>query len=251
MRQILFGSKHYSAYIFENEEEMADFAAGIVIDRLKRKPDLRLGLATGSTPVPLYRALVRAYQRGEISFSRVNTYNLDEYYPIDPKNPQSFLAFMRANLFDHIDLPEENIHIPCGSAPDADEEARRYQSVLNRAGGTDIQVLGVGSDGHIGFNEPGPAFLYDTHATDLTPETIRDNSRFFSSVSEVPTRAITMGIGSIMTSQTCLFLATGKNKAAAVRHAFLEDPAPACQASVLQFHRDVIILLDEAAASEL
>lgn len=251
MREIFFESKHYSALVFENEGDLARYAARIVVEQMKNKPEFLLGLATGSSPIPFYKELIREYQAGNISFAKVNTYNLDEYYPIDPTSPQSFLVFMRENLFDHIDLPEKAIHIPRGDAPDAEEEARRYQRELNRTGGTDIQILGIGSDGHIGFNEPGDAFIYDTHVTELTRRTIEDNSRFFEDVSQVPTHALTMGIGGIMNARTCILIATGKNKAQAVHDALKCDPAPACQASVLQFHRNTVFLLDEGAASLL
>jgi len=251
MKEIFFEGKEYSALVFENEEQIAEYAARIVEEAMKQKPDFLLGLATGSTPVPLYRKLIEKNREGKISFQKVNTYNLDEYYPIDPKSPQSFLGFMRENLFDHIDLPEEAIHIPDGAAADGDREAARYERALVRAGGMDIQVLGIGLDGHIGFNEPGDAFIYPTHTTGLTEQTIQDNSRFFEDVSQVPTRAITMGIGAIMKAKMCLFIATGKNKAKAVRATLMEDPTPACQASVLQFHPNTVFLLDAEAASLL
>ena len=251
MKELFFEGKGFFAYVFENEEEIADFACRIVTEEMKAKPDSLLGLATGSTPVPLYRRLIAANRRGEISFSRVKTYNLDEYYPIDPASSQSFFSFMRENLFDHIDLPEEAIHIPAGDAADADAEAKRYERELNLAGGMDLQVLGIGSDGHIGFNEPGDEFCYETHSTALTRETIRDNSRFFNDISEVPTRAITMGIGAIMKAKKCLLIATGKNKAQAVRDALIADPSPRCQASILQFHPHAVFLLDREAASLL
>ena len=237
--------------ICKTREEASKLAANMITAAVKKNPKLVLGLATGSTPVPLYRELIRLYKAGEISFRQVRTYNLDEYYPISPSSPQSFLGFMRENLFDHIDLPEEAIHIPAGDAPDPEAEARRYQAELDRTGGTDIQILGIGSDGHIGFNEPGDAFLYDTHVTTLTRQTILDNSRFFDDPSLVPTHALTMGIGGIMNARQCILIATGKNKAQAIHDALKRDPAPACQASVLQFHHNALFLLDEEAASLL
>jgi len=251
MKEIKFEGKPYSALVFDTEEEIGRYAAEIVTKKLCEKPDMLLGLATGSTPVPLYRELVKACMEGKVSFKNVRTYNLDEYFPIDTKSPLSFLGFMRENLFDHIDLPEQAIHIPNGEAADADVEAARYEKELFAAGGVDIQVLGIGSDGHIGFNEPGDAYIYETHATDLTQQTIVDNSRFFNDISEVPTRAITMGIGAIMRAKQCLFIATGKNKAQAVKDALTASATPACQASILQFHPNTVFLLDKEAASLL
>jgi len=251
MKEILFEGKPYSALVFDNEEDIARYAGEIVAADMKKKPAFLLGLATGSTPVPLYRELIRKNKEGEISFKEVKTYNLDEYYPIDPKSPQSFLGFMRENLFDHIDLPENAIHIPDASAADPYKEAARYEAELVKAGGMDIQILGIGSDGHIGFNEPGDAFIYPTHVTDLTEQTIRDNSRFFDDISQVPTQAMTMGIGAIMKAKKCIFIATGKNKAQAVKETLTEAPKPSCQASILQFHPNTVFLLDREAASLL
>ncbi len=251
MEEYLVKGKPLRVYLFDSEEEIADYAAGIVALAIKRKPHLALGLATGSTPVPLYRRLAEKTRAGEISFARVRTYNLDEYWPIDPASPRSFLRFMQENLFSAVDLPAEAIHIPAGDAPDADAEAARYEAELHKLGGVDVQILGIGSDGHIGFNEPADVFVYPTHATELTEQTRRDNSRFFHSIDEVPTRAITMGIGAIMRAKKCVFIATGEKKAKAVRDAILRDPSPACQASALQFHPDTVFLLDRAAASLL
>ncbi len=251
MREIFLESKGISVYVFQTEEEIGRYACSLVAEAIRSKPQFRLGLATGSSPVPLYRELIREHQKGNLTFAGVKTYNLDEYYPIDTTSPQSFLGFMRENLFDHIDLPEEAIHIPNGQAPDADEEAKRYERELNCAGNRDIQILGIGSDGHIGFNEPGDVFPYETHSTQLTQQTIQDNSRFFDDISQVPTKAITMGIGGIMKARQCILIATGKNKAQAIHDALLEDPNPACQGSILQFHPNTVFLLDEEAASML
>lgn len=243
--------KPLRVFLFDTKEEIAAFAAESVAHSIKRKPHLALGLATGSSPVPLYGKLIEKVRAGEISFARVRTYNLDEYWPIDPASPQSFRGFMQEQLFDHIDLPACSVHIPRGDAPDADGEAARYEAELARIGGVDVQILGIGSDGHIGFNEPADAFVYPTHATALTEQTRRDNSRFFNSLDEVPTHAITMGIGAIMRAKKCLLIATGEKKAEAIRRALLGDPSPACQASVLQFHPDTVFLLDRDAASLL
>jgi len=251
MRELFKEKKNISVFVFQNESEIARYAADMVTKEIKKKPDLCLGLATGSSPVPFYRELISEYKKGNVSFSRVRTYNLDEYYPIDPKCSQSFFGFMRENLFDHIDLPEDAIHIPKGNAPDGEEEARRYEQELRGNGGTDIQILGIGSDGHIGFNEPGEDFIYNTHVTALTKETLQDNSRFFDDISEVPEKAITMGIGGIMNARKCILIATGKNKAPAIQKALVCDPNPSCPASILQFHKDTVFLLDEEAAALL
>ena len=243
--------KPLKVLIFDTEEEIAQWAADVVVFAIRRKAHLALGLATGSTPVPLYRKLIEENRAGKVSFARVRTYNLDEYWPIDPKSPRSFRRFMEDNLFHAIDLPAASIHFPRGDAPDADAEAARYEAELDHVGGVDVQILGIGSDGHIGFNEPADRYIYPTHKTLLTEQTRRDNSRFFEKPEQVPTHAVTMGVGSILRAKKCLLLATGKNKAEAVPEALLEDPSPACQASALQFHPDTVFLLDRAAASLL
>lgn len=251
MREITFERKNIRVLVGKTAEECAEFAAAFVTAQMAGQKAFKLGLATGSTPVLLYRELIKKNQAGEIDFSGVNTYNLDEYYPIDPKDAQSFREFMEENLFRHVNLPPENIHIPCGNAPDGKEEAKRYEKELCDIGGVDLQVLGIGSDGHVGFNEPDSIFPYETHTTALTEQTIRDNSRFFESEDQVPRNAITMGCGAIMRAKKCILIATGKNKAQAIHDAILADPAPSCQASVLQFHQDTVFVLDEDAASLL
>ena len=251
MQRLVFPGKNFPVYVFDTYEEASLAAAEVVASEMKKKPEFLLGLATGSTPVRLYRALIEKNRAGEIDFSRVKTYNLDEYYPIDPKNEQSFLAFMKANLFDHVNLPKENIHIPNGAAVDPAAEADRYEKELLAIGGVDLQVLGIGSDGHIGFNEPADEFILPTHLVTLTEQTITDNSRFFRAKSDVPTHALTMGVGAIMRAKKCILIANGKNKAEAIRGAILGNPTPKNQASVLQFHRDVTFFLDKDAASEI
>ena len=251
MENYVIKGKPLKIYIFDGEEEMASYAADLVAFAIKRKPHLALGLATGSTPVPLYRKLIEKNQAGEISFAKIRTYNLDEYWPMDPTSPLSFRGFMRDNLFSGVDLPPESIHIPDGAAADPEAEAARYEEELTRLGGVDLQILGIGSDGHVGFNEPADRFVYPTHVTELTEQTRHDNARFFSSPDQVPTRALTMGVGDVMRAKKCILLATGKNKAPAIRDALLGDPAPACQASILQFHPDTVFLLDREAASLL
>lgn len=249
MKKVNIKGKAANVYVYSDHNELYRAAADQVISRLVAKPDLLLGLATGSTPVPLYDILVEKNKEGIIDFANVNTYNLDEYYPIARKDPNSFVQFMHDNLFDKINLPAENIHIPNAEAPDADAEAIRYERELEKTGGVDIQVLGIGSDGHIGFNEPCDSYIYPTHQVTLTKETISDNSRFFDSEDEVPKHAITMGMGAIMRAKKCILIATGKNKAQAVKNALVDDASPNCPASILQFHRDVDFYLDEDAAS--
>ena len=251
MQKFSVPGKNIPVYVFDTYEEASLAAAKVVVEDMKKKPEYLLGLATGSTPVRLYKELIEKNRAGEIDFSRVRTYNLDEYYPIDPANEQSFLYFMKANLFDHVNLPPENIHIPCGSAPDAEKEAERYEKELLAIGGVDLQVLGIGSDGHVGFNEPGDEFILPTHKVTLTRQTILDNSRFFSSPDEVPKHALTMGIGAIMRAKKCILIANGKNKAKAVAGAILGNPTPQNQASILQFHPDVTFFLDRDAAAGL
>jgi len=245
MRELFKEKKNISVFVFQNESEIARYAADMVTKEIKKKPDLCLGLATGSSPVPFYRELISEYKKGNVSFSRVRTYNLDEYYPIDPKCSQSFFGFMRENLFDHIDLPEDAIHIPKGNAPDGEEEARRYEQELRGNGGTDIQILGIGSDGHIGFNEPGEDFIYNTHVTALTKETLQDNSRFFDDISEVPEKAITMGMCAIMQAKKILLIANGQNKKDILMKAFYGPITPQVPASILQLHSDVTVIFSE------
>ena len=251
MQRLTFPEKPFAVQVYDTYEEASLAAAEVVAAEMKKKPAFLLGLATGSTPVGLYRELIRRNQAGEIDFSQVKTYNLDEYYPIDPKNEQSFLYFMKANLFDHVNLPKENIHIPNGAAPDPNAEAQRYEEELLAIGGVDLQVLGIGSDGHIGFNEPAGEYVLPTHLVTLTQQTIDDNSRFFRSKEDVPTHALTMGVGAIMRAKKCILIANGKNKADAVYGAIVKDPSPQNQASALQFHRDVTFFLDRDAASKI
>lgn len=251
MQSLKFPGKPFPVFVFDTYEEASRAAGEFVAAEMKKKPDFLLGLATGSTPVGLYRALIEKNRAGEIDFSRVKTYNLDEYYPIDPSDEQSFLTFMKKNLFDHVNLPKENIHIPNGGAIDPMVEAARYEEELLAIGGVDLQVLGIGSDGHIGFNEPAEEYVLPTHLVTLTEQTINDNSRFFRAKSDVPTHALTMGVGAIMRAKKCILIANGKNKAEAIRGAILNDPSPRNQASILQFHPDVTFFLDRDAAAEL
>lgn len=237
--------------VTEDYAQLSEQAAKVVAAKLKKSPKARLGLATGSSPIGLYKELIRMNQKGEISFEEVSTYNLDEYYPIDKKSDQSYDYFMKHNLFNHIDINIENTHIPNGMAKDSKKESEDYERCVREAGGVDIQVLGIGSNGHIGFNEPCDVFEPATHRVQLKETTIKDNARFFASIEDVPTQAITMGIGTIMSAKSILLVATGIGKAPIVKEMLLGKVTPKVQASILQFHPEVTIVLDEAAATEL
>ena len=209
-----------------------------------------LGLATGGTPVGMYKELITKVATGEISFKNVSSYNLDEYYPIEKTSDQSYDHFMKENLFNHVDITIENTHIPNGMAANSCEESAAYDKAV-RAAGIDIQVLGIGSNGHIGFNEPSDVFEPATHRVQLDERTIQDNARFFNAIDEVPTEAITMGIGTIMTAKNILLLASGTGKAPIVKEMLTGKVDPRVPASILQFHPNVTVVLDEAAAEEL
>ncbi len=236
--------------ITENYEDMSRKASEIIIDLLKNKPKCVLGLATGTTPIGLYKNLIKAYNDGEVSFKEVTTANLDEYVGLQKDHDQSYDYFMHHNLFNYVDIKEENLNIPDGSKQDLQKECARYSEFL-MANRQDLQVLGIGSNGHIGFNEPGTPFDSATHVVNLTESTIKDNSRLFNDISEVPTKAVTMGIGEIMKSKTVLILASGANKAQAVYDTVKKQPNENCPASVLQNHPDCILIADKEAAKLL
>lgn len=249
MEQIKLGN--IQVFITKNYDEMSQKGAQIIGDFVKQKPNAKLGLATGGTPVGMYNEIISMYNKGEISFKEVSAYNLDEYYPIEKANDQSYDYFMKDNLFNHIDIEIENTHIPNGMAENSAEESLRYDELVRSIGGVDIQVLGIGSNGHIGFNEPSAVFEPMTHRVQLNETTIADNARFFESIDKVPTEAITMGIGTIMTAKSILLLASGQGKASIIKEMIFGKVTPEVQASILQFHPNVTIILDEAAASEL
>lgn len=249
MKQIKLGNMQ--VFITKNYDEMSEKGAQIISELIKQTPDVNLGLATGGTPVGMYNELIAMYKKGEVSFKEVSTYNLDEYYPIEKTNDQSYDYFMKDNLFNHIDVQIENTHIPNGMAKNSTEEGHRYDALVRGIGGVDVQVLGIGSNGHIGFNEPSEVFEPMTHRVQLDERTIADNARFFGSIEEVPTEAITMGIGTIMAAKSILLLASGEGKAPIIKEMLLGKVRPEVQASILQFHSNVTIILDEAAASEL
>ena len=222
-------------------------AANIISAQVILKPSCVLGLATGSSPVGTYQQLIEWYKKGDLDFSQVRTVNLDEYVGLDKDHDQSYAYFMRTNLFDHINVDPANTNIPDGMAPDEAEERARYDKVIRDLGGIDLQLLGIGGNGHIGFNEPGDAFEKETHCVDLTESTIRANSRFFESMDEVPKQAYTMGIGNIMAAKKILLVATGTSKAEALYNSLYGPITPKVPASILQLHPDVTVVADEGA----
>lgn len=233
--------------VVENYEEMSKEAAKILADAVKNTANPVLGLATGSTPVGVYRELIGMYRDGEVSFKNVTTANLDEYVGLGAENPQSYVSFMKSNLFDYIDIDPSNTYIPDGKANDVQSECERYTKLLGNIPRT-VQLLGLGSNGHIGFNEPGTPFARHTHIAELTQNTVSDNSRFFGSIDEVPRRAITMGIADIINAETVLLLASGKNKARAAYDMIKGEVSEECPASILQRHKNAVIILDKEAA---
>ncbi|WP_432403554.1 glucosamine-6-phosphate deaminase [Wukongibacter sp. M2B1] len=234
-----------------NYDEMSEKAANIVASQIILKPDSVLGLATGSTPIGMYNHIVKAYESGKISFQNVTTFNLDEYLNLDKNNAQSYYFYMRKNLYDKVDISIENINIPDGITDNIQEECIRYEKEIRNKGGIDIQVLGIGRNGHIGFNEPDIKFEALTHMVNLDDQTIKDNSRFFDTVKEVPTKAISMGIKTIMRARKIVLLASGKEKANCIYEAIYGKITPNLPASVLQLHPDVVFVLDKEAASKL
>jgi glucosamine-6-phosphate deaminase len=235
----------------DSYEEMSREGARIIADRLRKKPDLVLGLATGSTPLGMYKELIRMHREEGLDFSKVTTFNLDEYVGVPPEHDQSYHFFMKENLFDHINLDPRFVHVPHGMAKDVDLFCDWYEERIRRAGGIDIQVLGIGANGHIAFNEPGSSLGSRTRIKTLTGTTRQDNARFFASMDEVPKYAITMGVGTIMDAKELLLLANKKSKADAVL-ASVEGPVTAsCPASIIQMHRRAFVVIDKEAASGL
>ncbi|HIT44516.1 MAG TPA: glucosamine-6-phosphate deaminase [Candidatus Aphodovivens excrementavium] len=235
--------------IASNYDEMSRLAADKIALCLKDKPECVLGLATGSTPIGLYAQLVEDFQNGKISFARATTFNLDEYRGLDPQHNQSYRYFMQKNLFDHVDVELEKTHVPDGANSDAQAACDAYEKGIEEAGGIDLQLLGLGHNGHIGFNEPDDSFPVGTHVVDLTESTINANSRLFDSIDEVPRQAYTMGVGTIMKARSILVVASGADKAQIVRDAFFGPVTPQVPASVLQLHPDVTVIVDAEAGS--
>lgn len=235
--------------VFENEEFAGRAAADAIIAQISAKPNSVLGLPTGSTPVPTYRALSAACAEGRVSFKDVKTFNLDEYVGLNPAHEQSYRYFMNDNLFNHVDIDIANTNLPCDGSDLDEATAAKYDEKIIAAGGIDFQLLGIGGNGHIGFNEPGDAFVRGTHCVDLTESTIQANSRLFDSIDDVPRQAFTMGIGTIMSAKTVLVMANGEVKAQAVHDMIYGPITPSCQASILQLHPNVVVVADEAALS--
>lgn len=240
---------HVRIIVAENPEEAGKLAADQFEFVIQENPSCVLGLATGSTPLPLYRELIAREKNDKIDFSHVRSVNLDEYKGLAPEHPQSYRRFMQENLFDFISIKPENTIVPDGLTKNADAMCKSYEKKIEEWGGVDLQLLGIGHDGHIGFNEPSDHFSLMTNEVQLTEMTREANKRFFTSLDEVPTAAFTMGIGTIMAARKIIMVITGKDKAEILYKAFYGPVTPEVPASILQFHPDVTLVCDEAAAS--
>ncbi|CEE02859.1 Glucosamine-6-phosphate deaminase [Caldibacillus thermoamylovorans] len=229
-----------------NYQELSERAAKIVIETVQNKPNAVLGLATGSTPIGLYNELIDDHAKNGTSYRKICTFNLDEYVGLEGSHPQSYLYFMRQHLFNHIDISSENTFIPNGKAEDMMKECERYEELIKEKGGIDLQILGIGQNGHIGFNEPGTSFSSRTHIIQLTESTRKANSRFFSSMDEVPTHAVTVGIQTIMESRKILLLVSGQAKMEAFKRLLSDEIDESFPASVLKLHNDVTVITDIA-----
>lgn len=231
--------------------ELSSKAAQLIAEQIISKKNSVLGLATGSTPIGVYQELIRKFQKGELDFSKVITFNLDEYYGLSPEHPQSYYFFMWNTLFKHINIKKENVHLLNGVTENIDKECKQYEDLIQKNGGIDLQILGIGDNGHIGFNEPDVSLNTKTHLVNLTAETIRANSRFFNNAQEVPSQAITMGIGTIMRARKIILLASGKRKARVIERTINGPISTKVPATVLQLHNDVTIVVDQEAASKV
>ena len=232
-------------------KDMSRKAANIISAQVIMKPNCVLGLATGSTPIGTYAQLVEWYNKGDLDFSEVTTVNLDEYKGLPRTNDQSYYYFMHQHLFDRVNIDPERTNVPNGMEPDAEKECGRYEELIRSLGGVDLQLLGLGHNGHIGFNEPGEAFEKETHCVDLTESTIEANKRFFASADDVPKQAYTMGIKTIMQAKKILIVVNGENKADIVERAIFGPVTPEVPASILQLHNDVTLVGDEAALAKI
>ncbi|GHI01486.1 glucosamine-6-phosphate deaminase [Neobacillus kokaensis] len=230
--------------------EMSQKAAAYIIEKVRQTPSLRLGLATGGTPVGTYQNLINDHQKNNTTYRDVLTFNLDEYIGLTGDNKNSYRFFMDDNLFNHIDIKKNNTFIPRGDGENFETECREYEDLLAKHGGVDLQILGIGSNGHIGFNEPGTSFESKTHVVNLAPSTIEANARFFNSMEEVPTQAITMGISSIMKSKEILLLVSGESKRDAMKKLLNGEVTESFPASILNNHPSVTIIADQAALSD-
>lgn len=230
---------------------MSRKAANIISAQIIMKPGCVLGLATGSTPIGTYSQLIEWYDKGDLDFSDTVTFNLDEYRGLDPKHPESYRYFMNTNLFDRVNIKKEHTHVPNGLAENADAECRRYDAMIEEAGGVDLQLLGLGNNGHIGFNEPETAFELGTHIVELSESTVEANSRFFDRREDIPRFAFTMGIKSIMHAKKILLIVSGSGKAKTLKEALLGPVMPTVPASILQMHGDLTVIADEPALAEI
>lgn len=237
--------------ICKDYNEMSKIASDMICKEINSNPNLTLGLATGSTPIGTYKNLVESYKKGLVNFNNIKTFNLDEYYGLSKDNKQSYDYFMKEHLFNHININKENIHIPNGLAENIDYECKNYDKLILDNNGIDVQLLGIGSNSHIAFNEPSHAFKVGTSLVDLTESTIEANSRFFKNKEDVPTKAISMGIGSIFEAKKIILLASGKSKAQAVYNTLNGDINPNIPSSILKLHNNVTLIIDEESASLL
>ncbi|MDT3428342.1 glucosamine-6-phosphate deaminase [Paenibacillus forsythiae] len=236
---------------FTNDEDFVQTGANLVASLLHSNPKAVLGLATGSSPIGVYERLVQMHRKGLVSFSKASSYNLDEYVGLPVEHPESYRSFMNKHLFDHVDIDLSRTHVPNGNAKDLEAECLAYDRMLESEGPVDLQILGIGSNGHIGFNEPDASLSSGTHVVDLLPETREANARFFPSIADVPRQAITMGVGSILKARQILLLVRGAEKAEAIRNAVKGPITTQCPASLLQSHPNVVVLLDEGAGQWL
>lgn len=231
--------------------DMSRKAANIISAQVILKPDCVLGLATGSSPLGTYEQLIDWYRKGDLDFSQVSSVNLDEYLGLDPEHEQSYRYFMNENFFNHINIDKSRTFVPDGLASDIEKVCKDYDSLIEDVGGIDLQLLGLGRNGHIGFNEPSNGFVRDTHCVELTPSTIDANKRFFASEEDVPHKALTMGIKNIMMARKIVVVVSGEDKAEALKEAVCGPITPKIPASILQLHPDVVIVADEAALSKM
>ena len=238
-------------YAGKDYNDVSRKAANIMSAQIIMKPDAVLGLATGSTPVGMYKQLIEWYKKGDLDFAKVTSVNLDEYKGLSGDNDQSYRYFMNTNLFDHVNIDKTKTYVPNGLEEDSEKACADYNAIIRSVGGVDMQLLGIGGNGHIGFNEPDSAFAQTTHCVDLTESTIEANKRFFASADDVPRQAYTMGIGTIMRAKKILLIVNGEAKADIVAKAFFGPVTPEVPASILQLHNDVVIVGDKAALSKI
>lgn len=234
--------------VVNNYEELSKVAAKEFSKVIKEKENAVLGLATGGSPVGMYKELIRMYEQKELNFSKITTVNLDEYIGLNPEHNQSYRYFMNNNLFNHINIDKSNTFVPNGLAEDLEAQCKEYDQKISELGGIDIQLLGVGNNGHIAFNEPNNELSSGTHIISLTDNTIEANARFFDNIDDVPRKAITMGVGGIMKAKKIILIASGESKAEAIKGIFSGKITTANPATMLQMHRDVTVIVDEAAA---